>query len=77
MMQLLARSISGQFDATSRAQALSDHMLTLEAMIEGGWVVGRIDKRLAPMPRTDKGGRSLRATEEGLRALGARKSGSG
>ncbi|MFG0284736.1 MAG: NAD(P)/FAD-dependent oxidoreductase [Phycisphaerales bacterium JB039] len=70
MLQLLAQNISAQFEPASRPQALSDHMLTLEAMLEGGWVTGRYDKKLPPMPTTDKGGRTLRATEEGLKAIG-------
>ncbi len=74
LLDLLARSIAAQLEPAARAQALSDNMLTLEAMIEGGWVIARMDRKLPPMPTTDKGGRSMRATEEGLRALeGARQ----
>jgi flavin-dependent dehydrogenase len=74
IFEVLARNITAQFEPAARAQALSDHMLTLEAMIEGGWVVARYDRKLPSMPRTDKGGRSLRSTEEGLKARERRAS---
>jgi flavin-dependent dehydrogenase len=72
MFEALVHSITAQFEPAARGHALSDHMLTLEAMIEGGWVTARFDRKLPPMPRADKGGRSLRPTEEGLKAMGSR-----
>jgi len=71
MFHALVQSITAQVEPAARAQALSDHMLTLEAMIDSGWVTARQDKKLPPMPGTDKGGRSLRSTEEGLKAIGS------
>ena len=65
----LRRSLAASRPSEVIDQEFSDHVHALEAMLVDGWVKGKFDKRKPRSPSPIEGGRAIRSTTEGLKAM--------
>jgi len=72
MFLLMKNGLEQRYGPAGGAKALSDHMHAFEAMLTDGWITAKLDKKKPRMPGSDGGGRSIRSTAEGMKALEGR-----